>query len=117
MLSCSEKREGPTAQVWVISQDILVNPRSEKQEFEWNAKWRNPVSASYTFKAFSVSADAAQRDLPTVWGNPQEEGPKFETGNVALEYLGYSPVSAAALLSNITDFFLFFFLISSHSAG
>lgn len=50
-----------------------------------------------------------RRDLPSVWGNPQEEGPKFKTGNAALEYLDYRPASAIALLSNMTNFSFFFF--------
>lgn len=33
--------------------------------FEWNAEWRNPSSARCTLEAFKVSADGAQKDLPS----------------------------------------------------
>lgn len=56
-----------------------------------------------------MSADAAQKDLPGVRGNPQEESPKHNTDNAALEYLDYSPVCATVLLSNIIDLFIYYF--------
>lgn len=53
--------------------------------------------------------------LVSVWGNPQEEGPKLKTGNAALEYLGYNRASATALLSNIIGlFFVIFVTVSAN---
>lgn len=97
ILSGAGKRDSPTSQVLVISQHFLMKPGHKRVEIEMLSEEIPAVPA-------------------TLWRHLrcQEEGPKHNTENAALEYLDYSPVCTTVLLSDIIYLFIIFVTVAAN---
>lgn len=97
MLSWDGKRDRPTAQVWMISYDILLKPGYKRVDFEWNGRWRNLISVHCTLKIFKEHQQMLLRRIYLVY--------ELDLMKRIPGVFGYSPASAMTSLSNISDFF------------